>query len=170
MVENRMNEIRLEKVVLNIGCGGDLEKIEKAKSLLEYLTSRKPVITLSKKRSTFGIAKGKPVGVKVTLRKDAAYNFLKQVLESLKFRIKKGQFDKDGNFSVGIKEYIDLPNVRYKHEIGMLGFDATFTFYKPGYRIKYRKREKKKIPKKHKINKEEVMNWLKERFGVEFES
>ena len=102
MNENPMRQIRIEKITLNIGCGDDKQKIEKAQSLLEKLTASKPVITKSKKRSTFGITKGKPLGVKVTLRKDKAEQFLNSVLKSVDNIVKNSQIDKEGNISFGI--------------------------------------------------------------------
>lgn len=161
-----MRKIKIEKVTLNIGCGSDQQKLERAKGLLEYLTGKKPIITKSKRRSTFGVTKGKPIGAKLTLRKKPAEEFFKKVLQSLDNKIKSSQLDKDGNLNVGIKEYIDLPGVRYSHEIGMLGLDVAVTLERPGYRIKRRKIQNKTIPKKHKINKDDVINWLKENFGV----
>jgi large subunit ribosomal protein L5 len=160
-----MQEIRIEKVTLNVGCAGDLQKIERAKKLLEKLTGQKPVITKSRKRSTFGIAKGKPVGVKVTLRKEKALNFLKLVLQAVG-KLKVSQFDENGNLNIGIKEYIDLPGVKYSHEIGMLGFDVAVTLERPGFRIKRRKRMRRKIPSKVKIKKDEAIKWFREKFGV----
>lgn len=160
---NKMREIRIEKVTVNVGCGGDLDKIERAKKLLQMLTNQKPIVTKSKKRSTFGIAKGKPVGVKVTLRGKKAEEFLKKVLEAKKFTLPSSLIDNNGNFSIGIAEYIELPGVKYQHEIGSLGFDVTVTLERPGFRIKKRKVKKAKIGKTHKINKEDTINWLKER-------
>lgn len=162
---NPMQEIRIEKVTLNVGCAGDLQKIERAKKLLEKLTGQKPVITKSRKRSTFGIAKGKPVGVKVTLRKEKALNFLRLVLQAVG-KLKVSQFDENGNLNIGIKEYIDLPGVKYSHEIGMLGFDVAVTLERPGFRIKRRKRMRRKIPSKVKIKKDEAIKWFREKFGV----
>ena len=161
-----MRKVQLEKLTLNVGCGGDLEKIERAKKMLEMLTGQKPVVTLSKKRSTFGVAKGKPVGVKVTLRKKKAEELLKKILAAKDNKVKLSQFDPEGNFSVGVGEYIELPGVKYSPEIGILGFDATATFKRAGYRIKYRKRAKRKIPNKHRIKREEVVEWLRQNFGV----
>lgn len=169
MKENPMRGIRIEKVTLNVGCGGDQQKIERAKKLLEILTGRKPIITKSRKRSTFGIAKGKPVGVKVTLRKKLAQDFFEKILQALGKKIKLFQLDNDGNLNVGIKEYIDLPGVKYQHTVGMLGFNSTITFERPGYRIKRRRIQKRVIPKAHRINREEIINWLKEKFGVKVE-
>jgi large subunit ribosomal protein L5 len=159
---NKMREIKIEKVTVNVGCGGDLDKIERAKKLLELLTGQKPVVTISRKRSTFGIAKGKPVGVKITLRKKKAEEFLQKVLEAKKYTIKSSQIS-NGTFSIGVAEYIELPGVKYQHEIGTLGFDVCVTLERPGYRVKRVKVKKAKIGKKHIINKEDVIEWLKKR-------
>jgi len=167
MAENPMRKIRIEKVTLNVGCGDDKEKIERAKMLLEYLTEGKPTITKSKRRSTFGVVKGKPLGVMITLRNEKAVEFLKIALQGIENKLKVSQFDREGNFSFGIKEYIDMPDVKYKHEIGMLGLDVTVTLERPGFRIKRRRIQKRKIPEKHKIKREEAMEWVKNNFGVE---
>jgi len=159
---NKMREIKIEKVTVNVGCGGDLDKIERAKKLLELLTGQKPVVTISRKRSTFGIAKGKPVGVKITLRKKKAEEFLQKVLEAKKYTIKSSQIS-NGTFSIGVAEYIELPGVKYQHEIGTLGFDVCVTLERPGFRVKRVKVKKAKIGKKHIINKEDVIEWLKKR-------
>lgn len=166
---NPMQRVEIEKVTLNIGCGGDLEKIEKAKKLLEILTKQKPLTTLSRKRSTFGIARGKPIGVKVTLRKKKAEDFLKLALTAKGNKLDSKQFDENGNFSFGIEEYIELPGVKYIPEIGILGMNVCVTLKKPGYRIKYRKVQKKKIPKKYRITKEEAIDWVRKKFGVEID-
>lgn len=167
MPENPMRKIKIEKVTLNIGCGDDNAKLEKATKLLEYLTERKAVITKSKRRSTFGVAKGKPIGVMVTLRGKSAEDFLKRALEGVEKKLKFSQFDVEGNFSFGIKEYIDISGIKYKHDIGMLGLDVAVTLERPGFRIKRRRIQQRKIPRKHTINKEETAEWLKNNFGVE---
>ena len=164
---NPMQELKIEKLTLNIGAGDDKQKIEKAARLLEMLTGRKAVVTKSKKRSTFGVAKGKPLGAKVTLRKKDAEEFLKKAFVAKENKISLSQFDKEGNFTFGIKEYIDIPGVRYSHEIGMMGFDLSVTLERMGFRIKRRRIKKTKIPIKQKISKEETAEWLKNKFGVE---
>ena len=77
---NPMKEIRIEKVTINIGCGEPGEKLEKAKNLLEKLVERKIVLTKTKKRSTFGVPKGRTIGCKVTLRGQTAIDFLKRAI------------------------------------------------------------------------------------------
>jgi len=100
--ENPMRKIKIEKVTLNIGCGTDANKLERGKKLLEILTGRNPLITKSKRRSTFGVAKGKPIGVMVTLRKKEAVEFLKKALQGVENKLKLSQFNSEGNFSFGI--------------------------------------------------------------------
>lgn len=166
MKENPMREIKIEKVTLNIGCGDDKDKIEKAKKLLEYLTEGKPLVTKSKRRSTFGVTIGKPIGAMVTLRGVKALEFLKKALDATEKKLKSSQFDSEGNFSIGIREYIDMPGVKYQHAVGMLGLDVAVTLERAGFRIKRRRMQQRKIPAKHRINKEDAMNWLKNSFGV----
>lgn len=164
---NPMREIRIEKVTLNMGCADDKTKLEKATKLLEKISGQKSITTRTHKRTTFGMAKGRPIGVKVTLRKEKAEKFLKEVLEAIDNKLKKQQIS-DGNFSIGIKEYIDLP-VKYDPDIGILGLDVCVTLERPGFRVKRRRIGKSKIGKKHRITKEEMIEWLKNQFGVEIE-
>ena len=162
MNENPMRQIRIEKVTLNIGCGDDKQKIEKAQKLLEKITQSKPMVTKARKRSTFNIPKGKPLGVKVTLRKDKAEQFFNSVLKAFD-KVNANQIDMDGNINFGVKEYIDLPSVKYSPEIGMFGMDVAVTLERPGYHVKRKRVRKAIIGKKHKINKEDAINWLKQR-------
>ncbi|MBI4894539.1 MAG: 50S ribosomal protein L5 [Candidatus Aenigmarchaeota archaeon] len=166
MEANPMREIRIDKVTLNIGCGDDKARIEKAKRLLEMLTGGKPVITRSKRRSTFGVIKDKPIGVKVTLRRKPAEDFMVKSIGALEKKLRMGQIDTDGNLNIGIKEYIDLPGVKYAHEVGMLGLGVCVTLERPGYRIKRRRIQQKIIPRSHKLTQEEVAGWLSKKYGV----
>ncbi len=161
-----MREIRIEKVTLNIGCGEGGEKLERALKLLEKLTGKKPVITKTHKRTTFGMAKNRPIGAKVTLRKRDAYDFLKRAFAAIDNKLPASCFDELGNFSFGIKEYIDIPGIKFDPEIGILGMDVCVTLERPGYRVK-RKKIKMKIGKNHLIKKEEAIEWVKRVFGVE---
>lgn len=162
-----MRKIRIEKITLNIGCGDNKEKIEKASKLLQILTERKPVVTKSKRRSTFGVPKGKPLGVMVTLGRKEAEEFLKKTLDGVEKKLRASCFDRDGNFNFGIREYIDIPGVKYSHDVGMMGFDVAVTLERPGFRIKKRKIQQKQIGKKHKISIEEAKEWTKNTFGVD---
>ena len=163
---NKMREIRLEKVTINIGVGEAGPKLEMAKKLLEKISEEKVVITKTHKRSTFGVAKKRPIGVKITLRGEKAKEFLINTLKAKDNRINPDQFDGNGNFSIGVKEYIDLPGVKYDPEIGIMGMDVCVTLVRPGFRVKNRKIRSKKVGKKHRITKEEAKEWMEKEFDV----
>jgi large subunit ribosomal protein L5 len=164
--ENPMREIRIEKVTLNIGCGEGGEKLERAVKLLEKLTGKKIVVTKTHKRTTFGMAKNRPIGCKVTLRKQDAIDFLKKAFAAIENKLPASCFDELGNFSFGIKEYIDLPGMKFDPDIGIFGMDVCVTLERRGYRVK-RKRLKSKVGKKHLISKQEAIEWVKREFEVE---
>lgn len=103
----------------------------------------------------------------MTLRKDVE-DMLKRLLEAKENTLRKTSFDSSGNFSFGIKEYIDVPGTDYDPKIGMIGFDVAVTLERPGYRVKRRKLPKK-LGKSHMIKKEEAIDFVAERFNVKIE-
>ncbi len=163
---NPMREIRIEKITINIGCGEAGERLERAKMLLGKLTNKKIVITKTHKRTTFGSAKGRPIGCKITLRGKDAQEFLKKAFDAIDNKLSKNVFDVQGNFSFGIKEHIDIPGERYDPEIGIFGMDVCVTLERPGFRVK-RKKLSSKIGKKHLIKPEEAIEWVSKNYGVE---
>ena len=78
--KNVLQVPRVEKVVLNIGAGegaADSKKIQQAQNDLTAIAGQKAIVTKAKKAiATFKITAGRPIGVKVTLRKDRMYEFL----------------------------------------------------------------------------------------------
>ncbi len=163
---NNMKQLRIEKITLNIGCGTKTN-IEHAKKILEMFSNRKVVITKTKKRTTFNVPKNKPIGCKVTIRDDAE-KVLRTLLEAKENKLPIRSFDITGNFSFGIREYIDIPGMDYEPKIGILGMDVCVTLERPGYRIK-RKRLAGKVGKSHLITKQEAVDFIKEKFGVAIE-
>jgi ribosomal protein L5 len=76
-----MKRIEVHKVVINIGVGRSGEPIDKAKNALMELTNQQPAVRGAKKSvRDFGIHKGEPIGVVVTLRHEPAIEFLKRVV------------------------------------------------------------------------------------------
>jgi len=164
-----MREIGIEKVTLNMGTGTEKANMEKAMKLLKKITNAKPIQTKTMKRiPTWGIRPGLPIGCKVTLRGKKAEELLRRLLQAVNNQLNESKFDKGGNFSFGITEYLDIPGVEYDADIGIIGLEVAVTLKRPGFRIKRRKRQKKKIPTKHKITKEESMEFIKNKFGIKF--
>lgn len=162
-----MREPYISKVVLNIGVGESGEKLSKAEKLIERLTKQRPVKTYAKVTNPdFGIRRGLPIGVKVTLRKEKAEEFLTKALEAKYNKLRQSNFDDHGNLSFGIEEYIDIPGLKYDPDIGIFGLDVCVSIERPGYRIKRRKLKKGKPSKSHQLKKEEAIKFIKEKFGV----
>ena len=159
---NIMREIRIDKVVLNIGCGTTM-KIDDAKAILEMISGSMVVITKTKKRTTFNVPKDKPIGCKVTVRNGAG-ELLRRLLTAKENTLSGSNFDNTGNFSFGIKEYIEVPGAEYNPKIGITGFDVCVTLARPGYRVK-RKSMVSSIGKKHMIKKEDAIKFVKEKFN-----
>ena len=154
--ENNINP-RIEKVTINIGVGEAGERLKKAESVLKNITNQNPIQTLSKITSKdWGLRKRMPIGCKVTLRKKVAYNFLKDALNTRENRIAEYAFDHEGNLSFGIPDHTLFKDQKYDPNVGIFGMDVCVTMEKPGYRIKRRRIQQRKIPKRHKITREET--------------
>ncbi len=165
---NVMEEVRVEKVVVHISVGGDWERLQKAVKLLETLTGRKPVVRRAKKTiKAFGISRKQPISTMVTLRGEEAEEFLKRALEAVDNKIKASSFDGMGNVAFGIKEHLMLPGVKYDPEIGVFGMDVIVHLVKPGYRVKLRRYRRSRLGKRNIVTKEEAIEFMRSRFGVE---
>ena len=166
--ENVMRNIRIGKIVINIGVGKSGEPIERASKVLEEITAQKPTSRIAKSTiRDFGIHKGEPIAVMVTIRRERAVEVLKKLLPAKNHQIKASSFDNFGNVSFGIKEHIDIPGIKYNPEIGIFGMDVAVALERPGYRVSRRRKIPARIGKKHRITKEEAMTFLKDELRVE---
>ncbi len=167
---NHMQKIQVEKVTLNIGTGKSQDQLEKGLKLLQTITQKTPIKTITQKRiAGWGLRPGLPIGCKITLRKKTAEDVLKRMVEAKDFVLGNNNFDQNGSISFGISEYIDIPGLKYSPEIGTMGLQVCITLQRPGYRIKYRKVQKKKVSPKHKINKNEAIKFMQEQYKVNME-
>lgn len=165
-----MEEVKIAKATVNIGVGESGERLARAEKLIENITGQQPVRTYSKVTNPeFGIRKGQPIACKVTLRGEKANKAIKMILDGIENRLRPGQFDAQGNVSFGIQEHIDIPGMRYDPDIGIFGMNISITFEKPGYRIKRRKIQRKKIHNKHKITPEETLEYMEKNFQIKIE-
>lgn len=166
--ENPMREPRLIKCVVNIGVGQGGEKLRKAFDVLEMLTDQEPVETLAQTTNAeFGIREGEPIGCKVTLRKDKAYDFLEKALWVKEHSLPERCFDHHGNLNFGIEDYTDFEEASYDPEIGVFGMDISVVTGRNGVRISKRSRQQKSIPDEHRMNKEESIEFFEDEFDLE---
>ena len=165
--QNLMKKISLSKVILNMGIGKSGEPIEIGKKALEQITGKKANARNAKKsQRDWGIRKGEPIGVAVTVRGNDATKLLKKLLEAKDNQIKERAFDNEGNLSFGIKEHIDIPEIKYDPKIGILGLEVSVSLARPGFNIKLRSKRKTKVGKNHRIAKNDAIKFLTEEFGV----
>ena len=165
-----MKEILIDKVTLNIGVGKAGQELENAKSLLERLSGAKAVATRAKTRNpVFHIKKGDDIGTKATLRGETAQSFLKKALKVKTFALSAKSFDKEGNFSFGVPEYIEFPGAKYDPKIGMLGFDVCVTLRRRGFRVQRRRHAKTKLGGNHRITKQEGIEFAKSALSINVE-
>jgi large subunit ribosomal protein L5 len=160
--------VRIGKVVINIGVGRSGEAIERARRVIEDLVHQKASSRKAKKSiRDFGVHKGEPIGMKVTIRGDRAAEVLKLLLQARENRIAPTSFDDFGNCSFGIKEHIEIPGVKYSPDIGIFGMNVSAVLERAGYRVARRNRSPTKIGKKHRVGREEAEEFFKRNFAVE---
>lgn len=131
--KNLMAVARLQKIVLNIGCGEaahDAKLLEAAQKQLGLISGQRPLVTRAKKAiSNFKIRENDPVGCKVTLRRARMYEFLDRLVSASLPRIRDFRglslrgFDQGGNYSFGLKEVTIFPEVQVDHVPNALGMD-----------------------------------------------
>jgi large subunit ribosomal protein L5 len=158
----------IAKITVNIGVGEAGERLGKAKTVLKNITGHKPVQTLSKTTNKdWGIRKMMPIGCKVTLRGKDAEQFLVEALKTRENKMADYSFDDEGNLSFGIPDHTLFKDQKYDPSIGIFGMDICITIEKPGYRVKHRRINRRKIPHRHRVTREETMTYLFEAFNVE---
>ena len=171
MKMHNMKNIKVEKVTLNIGAGKDQAKLEKGIMLLKAITNTTPIKTITRKRiQEWGLRPGLPIGCKLTLRKATAIKILPRLLEAVENKLMERQFDQNGNIAFGIHEYIEIPGVKYDPKIGIMGLEVCVTLERPGFRIKRRKLMQRKIPLRHRISKQEAIDFMAGNFNTKVEA
>jgi large subunit ribosomal protein L5 len=159
---------RIDKVVVNLNLGKSGEPLEKASKVLKELTGQTPVKRQAKKTiRDFGLRKGESIACVVTLRKQAAIDFLKKVLPVVDNKISSSSFDRQGNFAFGVKEHIEIAGVKYEPDVGIFGMDVCVSVNRPGHRVRARRKQKTHIGSKHLLTPEESIAFIKQTLGVE---
>jgi len=164
---NPYRAVRVIKVVVNAGVGDSGEARTKAARVLQMVTHQKPVATKSHSTNReFGIRQGQEIGAKVTLRGEAATEFLGRAFEARDRQLDVDSIDRTGNFSFGIADYTDFAGMKYDPAIGIYGMDIAVEIGRAGYRIRDRGRQARPLPKSLRSTKEETRAFLTGQFSV----
>jgi large subunit ribosomal protein L5 len=168
--DNKMRAISIGKVTVNMGVGKTGKELENADEVMKRITGCTTVLTKGRvKQPKWDIRPGLTIGVKTTMRKAKAHEFLTKALEAKDNILKEKQFDLHGNFGFGIPEYIDIPGAKYDPKLGIMGMDVLVTLERPGYRVKRRKIRHAKLGKKHVITKQDAIEFARDTLKVTFE-
>ena len=134
--KNVMQIPKLDKVVINVGCGEAKENskvIEAVCNDLAAITGQKPIVCKAKKSvANFKLREGQVIGVKVTLRGEVMYEFLDRLFNVALPRVRDfrginpNSFDGRGNYSMGLKEQLIFPEIEYDKIDAVRGMDINF--------------------------------------------
>src|ERR1017187_3817279 len=125
---------KLEKIVVNMGISASLEKnaIEDAAKDLSLITGRKAVISKSRHDiANFKLREDVPIGCRVTLRRDAMYEFFDRLIATALPRIRDFRglsprsFDGRGNYSLGVADQTIFPEIELDKIKRTQGMDIT---------------------------------------------
>ena len=128
---------RLDKIVVNCGCGearDNSKVLEAVVSDLTTITGQKAIITKAKKSvANFKLREGMNIGAKVTLRGDRMWEFLDRLFNVALPRVRDfrginpNAFDGRGNYAMGIKEQLIFPEIEYDKIEKIRGMDIVIT-------------------------------------------
>ncbi len=127
---------KLEKIVVNMGIGqakDNSKVLARAIEELRLITGQQPIVTKARKSiANFKLREGMNVGLKVTLRGNKMYEFLDRFVSIALPRVRDfrglnpNSFDGRGNYTLGIKEQLIFPEIKYDDVEEILGMDITF--------------------------------------------
>ena len=134
--KNVMEIPKLDKIVINVGCGEAKENkkiVEAIVTDLAAITGQKPIECKAKKSvANFKLREGMTIGVKVTLRADRMYEFVDRLFNVAFPRVRDfrginpNSFDGRGNYSTGIKEQLIFPEIEFDKIDKVRGMDINF--------------------------------------------
>jgi large subunit ribosomal protein L5 len=138
---NVMQIPTVTKVVVNMGVGEaarDAKLINGAVNDLALITGQRPEIRKARKSiAQFKLREGMPIGCRVTLRRDAMYEFFDRLVATALPRIRdfRGlsprKFDGRGNYTFGIGDQTIFPEIELDKIKRQQGMDITIVTSAP---------------------------------------
>src|SRR5512136_1166412 len=125
---------RIQKIVVNMGVSASLEKsaVDDAAKDLALITGRKAAISKSRHNiANFKLRRDLPIGCRVTLRRDAMYEFFDRLIATALPRIRDFRglstrsFDGRGNYSLGVGDQTIFPEIELDKIKRQQGMDIT---------------------------------------------
>lgn len=164
--KSTMKQIKIAKLVINCCVGESGDQLTRAERVLKELSEgQQPVFSKARLTvRTFSIRRNEKIACHVTVRGAKAEKVLEKGLFVKEFELKSKNFSETGNFGFGIDEHIDL-GIKYDPAIGIFGMDFFVVLERPGFRVSRRKRFRSKIGVRHKITKQDAIEWYKTRFA-----
>ena len=127
---------KLDKVVINVGCGESKNNAKVIDSIindLSAITGQRPVVCKARKSvANFKLREGMNIGAKVTLRGDRMYEFVDRLFNVALPRVRDfrginaNSFDGRGNYNMGLKEQLIFPEIDYDKIDKVRGMDLCF--------------------------------------------
>ena len=163
---NKMRNILIDKVVLNISAGGSGDRLTKAARVLKQIANeQEPVFSKAQYTvRTFGIRRNEQIACHVTMRGEHALKILKKGLMVKEYELRQKNFSSTGNFGFGIEEHIDL-GIKYDPTTGIYGMDFYIVLKRKGTRVSQRKQRKSRLGRRQKITQEDAMVWFEKVLG-----
>lgn len=136
MYKNIMQVPHIEKIVVNIGLGGEAmdnpKMLEAAMGDMMIITGQKPVMTKARKSiANFKLREGRVIGTKVTLRGAKMWAFLDRLINTALPRVRDFRgvspeaFDGRGNYTLGLRDQLIFPEIEYDKIDKVRGMEVT---------------------------------------------
>jgi len=162
---NKLSEIRVAKLCININPGSVGDEVTRASRVIEQLTKQKAMFARSHRTiPKFGVRRNDKIAAYVTVRGDRAMEILNRALQVKDYELSGRCFSVEGNFGFGVKEHIDL-GLKYDRDIGIHGMDLYVVLERSGYRVARRKHCQTRIGPKQRVSKEEAKEWFVQKFN-----
>jgi large subunit ribosomal protein L5 len=133
--KNKHQIPKIEKIHVSAGLGLNAQNrvfLQKATEEIRLITGQQPILTISKKSiAGFKVREGMPLGLTVTLRREKMYAFLEKFTRVVLPRIRdfrglnSNNFDKHGNYNLGITDQLIFPEIDYDSVDQRRGFNIT---------------------------------------------